>query len=89
MSSINTTSPMTARTMIRKNEWLKPTSGLANGYIQGNLAVLPKDLAFDFLLFCQRNPKSCPIIDVTEPRGQASPALVLLRLYTLRLMGTL
>lgn len=74
MGSIETISPANARTMIRKNEWNKPTSGLANGYIQGNLAVLPKELAFEFLLFCQRNPKSCPIIDVTEP-GSGVPAL--------------
>lgn len=62
------------RKMIRNNEWVNPTSGLANGFVQANLAILPKDLAFEFLLFCQRNPKSCPIIDVTEP-GSAVPAL--------------
>ncbi|PLR75583.1 putative hydro-lyase [Bacillus sp. V3-13] len=66
--------PSEVREMIRQNQWLKPTSGLANGYIQGNLAVLPKDLAFEFLLFCQRNPKPCPIIDVTMP-GSGVPAL--------------
>ncbi len=43
------------------------TSGLAPGYVQANLAVLPKEYAFDFLLFCQRNPKPCPLIEVTEP----------------------
>ncbi|MBP3041162.1 putative hydro-lyase [Bacillaceae bacterium Marseille-Q3522] len=63
-----------AREMIRDHRWNKPTSGLANGYIQTNLAVLPKELAFEFLLFCQRNPKPCPIIDVTEP-GSGVPML--------------
>lgn len=53
-----------------------PTPGLAPGYVQANLVVLPKDWAFDFLLFCQRNPKPCPLLDVTdagdpEPRGIA------------------
>src|SRR5579871_3600412 len=45
----------------------RPTAGLALGYVQANLVVLPRELAFDFLLFCQRNPKPCPLLDVTEP----------------------
>jgi uncharacterized protein YcsI (UPF0317 family) len=48
------------------------TSGLAPGYVQANLVVVPRDLAFDFLLFCQRNPQPCPLIDVTDP-GCAEP----------------
>lgn len=44
-----------------------PTPGLALGYVQANLVILPRDWAFDFLLFCQRNPKPCPVLDVTEP----------------------
>ncbi|MBY6053408.1 putative hydro-lyase [Cytobacillus firmus] len=66
--------PDEARKLIRSKEWDKPTAGMANGYIQANLAILPKDLAFEFLLFSQRNPKSCPIIDVTEP-GSPVPML--------------
>jgi uncharacterized protein YcsI (UPF0317 family) len=49
-----------------------PTPGLALGYVQANLVVLPRDRAFDFLLFCQRNPKPCPVLDVTEP-GNPEP----------------
>jgi uncharacterized protein YcsI (UPF0317 family) len=49
-----------------------PTPGLALGYVQTNLVCLPKDWAFDFLLFCQRNPKPCPLLDVTEP-GDPEP----------------
>jgi uncharacterized protein YcsI (UPF0317 family) len=45
------------------------------GYVQANLVVVPRDLAFDFLLFCQRNPKPCPLLDVTEP-GDPEPRLV-------------
>lgn len=44
-----------------------PTPGLALGVVQANLVILPRDWAFDFLLFCQRNPKPCPVLDVTEP----------------------
>ena len=74
MDIINQQSPGEIRQLIRNGEWQKPTSSLANGFIQANLAVLPKEMAFEFLLFCQRNPKSCPLIDVTEP-GSFVPAL--------------
>lgn len=43
------------------------TSGLAREYVQANLAILPADLAGDFLRFCQRNPKPCPLLGVSEP----------------------
>ncbi len=42
-----------------------PTCGLAPGYAQANLVILPADWAFEFLLFCQRNPRPCPLIEVT------------------------
>ncbi|MEN6567747.1 MAG: putative hydro-lyase [Veillonellales bacterium] len=75
MQDIAEISPAEAREMFRSNEWLKPTSGMASGYTQANLAILKKDLAFDFLLFCQRNPRPCPVLDVTEP-GSPVPRLV-------------
>jgi uncharacterized protein YcsI (UPF0317 family) len=43
-----------------------PTPGLAPGFVQANLVVVPRELAYDFLLFCQRNPKPCPLLDVTD-----------------------
>src|SRR6059058_2889156 len=49
-----------------------PTPGLALGHVHANLVIVPRDLAFDFLLFCQRNPKPCPLLDVTEP-GDPEP----------------
>ncbi|OAI46138.1 hypothetical protein AYO44_11860 [Planctomycetaceae bacterium SCGC AG-212-F19] len=48
------------------------TAGMAPGHVQANLVVVPRELAFDFLLFCQRNPKPCPLLDVTEP-GSPEP----------------
>ena len=54
------------RKMIRKGDWTKPTTGLAPGYTQANLVILPKKYAYDFLLFCMRNPKTCPLIEVTD-----------------------
>ena len=60
------------RRAARAGAWTAPTPGLAAGYVQANLVVVPRDLAFDFLLFCQRNPKPCPLLDVTEP-GSPEP----------------
>lgn len=62
------------RELIRSGQWRGVTSGVAPGYVQANLAILPRDLAFDFLLFCQRNPKPCPLIEVLEA-GQTEPKL--------------
>ena len=55
------------RQACRDGAFTGPTPGLALGYVQANLVILPRDWAFDFLLFCQRNPKPCPVLDVTEP----------------------
>lgn len=51
------------------------TAGMAFDYAQANVVIVPRDLAFDFLLFCQRNPKPCPLLDVTEP-GNPEPRQV-------------
>jgi len=51
-----------------------PTAGLARGYTQANLIAVPRDWAYDMLLFAQRNPKPCPVLDVTDP---GSPHTVL------------
>ena len=59
------------RLRIREGAHTGPTAGLAPGCVQANLMILPKDLADEFLLFCQRNPKPCPVLAVTEP-GQVS-----------------
>ncbi|MFI7675866.1 putative hydro-lyase [Actinophytocola sp. NPDC049390] len=44
-----------------------PTAGLARGYTQANLIAVPREWAYDMLLFAQRNPKPCPVLDVTDP----------------------
>src|ERR671925_2120393 len=74
-STATTDSALQVRLRARSGELAGPTPGLAPGYVQANLVVVPRDLAFDFLLFCQRNPKPCPVLDVTEP-GSAEPRLV-------------
>ncbi len=65
-------SPSELRQLIRDGHLVQPTSGMAPGHVQANLAILPKDLAFDFLLFCQRNPKPCPLLEVVEA-GDVEP----------------
>lgn len=69
------TLPSDIRRLCRDGALDSPTPGLALGYVQANLVVLPYDLAFEFLLFCQRNPKPCPILDVTEV-GDFEPKLI-------------
>lgn len=64
--NIYSLSPKAIRSLIRKGEWDKPTAGLVMGYAQANLVILPEKYAFDFLLFCQRNPKPCPLLEVLE-----------------------
>ncbi|MBI0577766.1 putative hydro-lyase [Neobacillus cucumis] len=59
--------PAEIRELIRNRVITGPTAGMSRGFTQANLVILKKEYAFDFLLFCQRNPKPCPLLDVTEP----------------------
>lgn len=61
-----------ARRYFRQGTYQGFTHGFAPGYVQGNLAVLPKDLAADFLRFCQLNPKPCPLIGMSPRPGDPS-----------------
>jgi len=72
MRDINTLSPLKIRSIIRRGEWDKPTTGIALGYAQANLVILPEKYAFDFFLFCQRNPKPCPLLEILD-QGQYKP----------------
>ena len=63
------------RESIRTGEYDGSTSGLAPGHVQTNLVVLPEDYAFDFLKFCVRNPKPCPVLEVTDA-GSPEPAVM-------------
>ena len=67
MKNIHQLIPQQIRALIRREKWVKPTAGLAMGYAQANLVILPRKYAFDFLLFCQRNPKPCPLLEVLDP----------------------
>ena len=74
MSHLKDLSGRSLRELARSGKFCGVTSGLSLGYVQANLVVLPRAEAFDFLLFCQRNPKPCPLLEVTEA-GDAEPKL--------------
>jgi uncharacterized protein YcsI (UPF0317 family) len=73
LSQLSSLSPGELRALCRDGQFTGPTAGLARGYVQANLILLPQEYAFDFLLFCQRNPKPCPLVEVLEP-GCFEPA---------------
>lgn len=66
MNAVASLTPASARQMFRDGLSV-PTSGWCEGATQANLIALPKRYAYDFLLFAQRNPQSCPVIDVSDP----------------------
>ncbi len=57
---------------MRCGEWTGPTVYKAPGFVQCNLVVLPMAAAYDFLVFCQRNPRPCPLVEVTD-KGNPEP----------------
>lgn len=64
------------REQVRSGEFQSPTNGVCPGFMQCNLVVLPQGpVAFDFLLFCQRNPKACPLIDVCDVGSPFAPGV--------------
>jgi uncharacterized protein YcsI (UPF0317 family) len=67
--------PAEARARFRAG-FVTPTAGMAAGHTQANLIAVPADWAYDVLLFAQRNPKPCPVLDVTDagsPRTVLAP----------------
>lgn len=64
-----------ARLAIRAGKHRAHTAGLAAGYVQGNLCIVPADYALEFAAFCQRNPKPCPLIGMSAPGDPRIPSL--------------
>lgn len=69
MSDFAVKTPSEIRQLIRTGQWQSHTSGLAPGYVQCNLVILPESDANYFLRFCQQNPKACPIIGMSTEVG--------------------
>ena len=61
------------RTAARRGEWQGSTGGHCPAYQQANLVILPEEAAAEFAAFCTRNPKPCPILEITPP-GDPEPA---------------
>jgi uncharacterized protein YcsI (UPF0317 family) len=67
------------RLAIRSAQWTGPTAGLARGFVQANLVILPADEATEFAEFCRLNPRACPLLEQTNtgdptPRAAAPSA---------------
>ncbi|HUN51389.1 MAG TPA: putative hydro-lyase [Candidatus Sulfotelmatobacter sp.] len=58
--------PLEVRRRCRAGAHDGPTAGLAPGFVQGNLAILPRNWAHEFLRYCQANPKPCPLLGVSD-----------------------
>ena len=69
------TSPEDVRALCRSNTAGTVTAGMAAGFIQANLVILPKAYAEDFAKFCRLNPKPCPIVGISQPGEYDTPAL--------------
>ncbi len=60
------TTPAEARGLFRAGKWTQITNGICDGYTNANLVIVPQDMAYDFLLFAQRNPKPCTVLEVLD-----------------------
>jgi uncharacterized protein YcsI (UPF0317 family) len=60
------TDPRAVRLAARSGAFAGVTAGLAPGYVQGNICILPRDFAEDFRRYCERNPKPCPLIGTSS-----------------------
>ena len=67
--------PAILRQRLRAGVGRGPTTGLAQGHLQGNIVILPERLSGDFARYCLLNPKPCPVIGVSEPGDPSIPAL--------------
>ncbi|UYM05929.1 putative hydro-lyase [Solicola gregarius] len=74
MTDVATMTPTDARRRFRDGH-VAPTTGWCDGWTQANLLAVPEALAWDFLLFAQRNPKPCPVLDVLDAGETAGPLL--------------
>jgi len=67
--------PRAVRRAVRSGAWRGHTAGLARGFVQGNVCILPREYADDFFVFCQRNPRPCPLLAASDPGDARLPSL--------------
>lgn len=63
------------RAQIRRGDFCSHTSGIANDFVQGNVVILPQQYAKDFAAFCERNPKPCPLLAMSEAGDPMLPSM--------------
>jgi uncharacterized protein YcsI (UPF0317 family) len=63
------------RHLCRSKQFQGPSSGAAENFVQANFVAIPKADAFDFTLFCLRNPRPCPVLAILEPGQTDAPAV--------------
>jgi len=68
-------SPVDVRRAIRAGKHRGHTAGLARGHVQGNVCILPSEYAEEFRVFCERNPKPCPLLAQSQPGDPRLPEL--------------
>lgn len=73
-ASLTHAAPAEARQAVRERRWTGNTKRISLGFHQANVTILPERHAFDFMRFCQRNPKPLPLLEVLEP-GNPIPEL--------------
>ena len=67
--------PREVRLAIRRRRHTGHTAGLAPGYVQGNVCILPREYAEEFRAFCEANPKPCPLLAMSRPGDPRLPEL--------------
>ena len=67
--------PKEFRRIVRSGEWTGSTHGLWRGYAVIDIVVLPQEYAYDFLVFCHRNPRTCALIEITDAGSPHPPLL--------------
>ncbi len=75
MQAAEALTPLELRQQIRSGKHKTTTAGQALGHLQGNLVILPADWALDFAIFCQRNPKPCPLLAISDIGDPVLPSL--------------
>lgn len=67
--------PKEYRSLVRRGEWTGHSLNKCRGYAVTDMAIVPRDYAYDYMVFCHRNPETASIVDMTEP-GSPHPLRV-------------
>lgn len=74
-AQLRTASTTQLRAAIRTGRYDGHTAGLGEGCLQANVVIMPEAFALDFMRYCQRNPKPCPLAGVSDTGDPRLPTL--------------